>query len=98
MIIEQALLQVKPGQSDQFVSAMQKAKPLIAAQSGFQSIEVRPSVDRPNQFLLLVKWKSVEAHRNGFRKSPEYAQWRALLHDFYDPMPSVTYFGETIFS
>ncbi len=98
MIIEQALLQVKPGQSDQFVESMKQAKSLIAAQLGFQSIDVRPSVDRPDQFLLLVGWESVEAHRDGFRKSPEYAQWRALLHDFYDPMPSVTYFGETIFS
>ncbi len=98
MIVEQALLQVKAGQSEQFFAAMHKAKPLIAAQPGFQSIEVRPSVDRPDQFLLLVRWESVEAHRDGFRKSPEYAQWRALLHDFYDPMPSVTYFGETIFS
>ncbi|QTD54737.1 antibiotic biosynthesis monooxygenase family protein [Parasphingorhabdus cellanae] len=98
MIMEQALLQVKVGQSDQFVAAMQKAKPLIAAQPGFQSIEVRPLVDGPNQYLLLVGWDSVESHRDGFRKSPEYPQWRALLHDFYDPMPTVTYFGPSIFS
>lgn len=98
MIIEQALLRVKAGQSDQFVAAMQKAKPLIAVQSGFQSIEVRPSIDGPDQYLLLVSWDSVESHRDGFRKSPEYEKWCALLHDFYDPMPSVTYFGNSIFS
>ncbi len=98
MIVEQALLQVKPGQSDQFVAAMYRAKSLIAAQSGFQSIEVRPCVDRPDQYLLLVTWDNVESHRDGFRKSPEYEQWRALLHDFYDPMPTVSYFGPSIFS
>lgn len=98
MIMEQALLQVKAGQSDQFVAAMQKAKALIAAQPGFQSIEVRPAVDDPDQYLLLVGWDSVESHRDGFRKSPEYSRWRALLHEFYDPMPSVTYFGPSIFS
>ncbi|WP_108811514.1 antibiotic biosynthesis monooxygenase [Sphingorhabdus sp. Alg231-15] len=98
MIIEQALLQVKAGQSDQFVAAMRKAKSLISVQSGFQSIEVRPSVDSLDLYLLLVKWDNVESHRDGFRQSPEYKEWRALLHDFYDPMPSVTYFGETIFS
>ena len=43
MIIEHALLQVKPGQSDRFTMGMQQARPLIAAQPGFQSIEVRPS-------------------------------------------------------
>lgn len=98
MIIEHALLQVKTGQSDQFVAAMNKAKPLIAVQPGFQSIAVRPAGDRPDQFLLLVKWDNIESHRDGFRKSPEYQEWRALLHDFYDPMPTVSYFGPSIFS
>lgn len=98
MIIEQALLQVKPGQSDQFAIAMHQAQPLIAAQPGFQSIEVRPSKDVADQFLLLVTWDNVESHRDGFRKSPEYEKWRRLLHDFYDPMPTVSYFGRSIFS
>lgn len=98
MIVEQALLQVKPGQSDQFAKAMHQAKPLIAVQPGFQSIEVRPSTDASDQYLLLVGWDDVESHRDGFRKSPEYEQWRALLHDFYDPMPTVSYFGPSIFS
>lgn len=98
MIIEHASLQVKPGQSDQFAKAMHQARPLIAAQPGFQSIEVRPSVERPDQYLLLVTWDDVESHRDGFRKSPEYKKWRALLHDFYDPMPTVSYFGPSILS
>lgn len=98
MIIEQALLQVKPGQSDQFAKAMHRARPLIAAQPGFQSIGVYLSTDVPDQYLLLVGWDDVESHRDGFRKSPEYEEWRALLHGFYDPMPSVSYFGPSIFS
>jgi heme-degrading monooxygenase HmoA len=98
MIIEHALLQVKSGHSEQFVAAMLKAKPVIAMQPGFQSIEVRPSVETPNLFFLLVTWDSVESHRDGFRKSPEYQEWCALLHDFYDPMPSVSYFGSSIFN
>lgn len=97
MIVEQALLQVKPGQSGQFAKAMHQARPLIAAQPGFQSIEVCPSTDVPNQYLLLVEWDNVDSHRTGFRKSSEYEKWRTLLHDFYDPMPTVSYFGPSIF-
>jgi len=97
MIIEHALLQVKPGQADDFEQAMRHAKPLIERQPGFQSIEVRPSSETENQYLLLVGWDKIESHRDGFRKSPEYQQWRALLHDFYDPMPTVNYFGTSIF-
>ena len=96
MIIEHAVLQVKPGQADDFEQAMREAKPLIQSQPGFQSIEVRSSTDQDNQYLLLVGWDKIESHRDGFRRSPEYQQWRALLHDFYDPMPTVNYFGHSI--
>ena len=28
----------------------------------------------------------------GFRGSPEYQEWRRLLHSFYDPFPTVQHF------
>ncbi|MEP2987944.1 MAG: antibiotic biosynthesis monooxygenase [Parasphingorhabdus sp.] len=97
MIIEHALLQVKPDQAEAFAVSMRKAKPLVSCQPGFQSIEVRPSHETENQFLLLISWDKIESHRDGFRQSPEYQKWRALLHHFYDPMPMVSYFGASLF-
>lgn len=97
MIVEHALLQVRPGQSEAFEMAMAKAKPLVAVQPGFQSIEVRPSAEDPEIYLLLIKWDRIESHRDGFRQSAEYQQWRDLLHHFYDPMPVVNYYGRSIF-
>lgn len=96
MIIEHAQLQVRTGEEAAFEAAMVQAKPLIAASPGFQGIEVRPAVEKPGPYLLLVRWNSITDHREGFRKSDRYEQWRALLHPFYDPMPSVDYFGETV--
>ena len=32
----------------------------------------------------------------GFRGSDRYDACRALLHHFYDPMPTMTYFGEIL--
>lgn len=97
MIVEHAILQVRPGQSAKFEAAMAKARSLIAAQSGFQSIEVRPSSDDPTRYLLLVQWDRIESHRERFRQSDDYQQWRILLHDFYNPMPVVNYYGPSIF-
>ena len=96
MIIEHALLQVRPGEEAAFEVAMGKAKPLIAASPGFQGIEVRPAAERPGLYLLLVRWDSIADHRDGFRRSDRYEQWRALLHSFYDPMPSVDYFEDPL--
>lgn len=96
MIIEHALLQVRPGEEAAFELAMANAKPLINASPGFQGIEVRPAAEKPGLYLLLVRWDSIADHRDGFRNSDRYQQWRALLHPFYDSMPSVDYFGDPL--
>ncbi len=96
MIVEHAILQVKAGQGATFVDAMQQAVPLIAASDGFIALEVLPCAEAPEQFLLLVKWQSVAAHEIGFRGSDRYQQWKALLHDFYEPFPIVQHYGAAI--
>jgi len=97
VILEHALLQVRPGQSKAFEAAMAQARPIIARQTGFHSIEVRPESGNPERYLLLVTWDRMESHRDGFRRSGDYQRWRALLHAFYDPMPEIAYYGASIF-
>ena len=96
MVVEHAVLTVRAGEADAFAAGMCEARPLIAASPGFYSIEVRPSAEQPERYLLRVIWSDIAAHRDGFRKSGRYERWRELLHRFYDPMPRVEYFGESI--
>jgi heme-degrading monooxygenase HmoA len=96
MILEHALLQVRPGDEGAFEAAMAVARPLIAASPGFGGMEVRPAIGQLGLYLLCVQWGSVADHRDGFRQSDRYQQWRALLHHFYEPMPVVSYFGEPL--
>jgi heme-degrading monooxygenase HmoA len=96
LILEAAILSVRPGTTAAFETAMSAARPLIAASPGFRSIEVRRGIERPDTYLLLVGWDSVADHEAGFRGSPRYAEWRALLHHFYDPMPVVEHYGDAL--
>jgi heme-degrading monooxygenase HmoA len=96
MILESAILDVKPGQAEAFEAAMREARPLIAATPGFISIAVRRCVENPQRYLLLVEWETLEAHTTGFRQSRRYQEWRALLHHFYQPFPTVEHFGRDI--
>ncbi|MEW6421749.1 MAG: hypothetical protein AB1511_08480 [Deinococcota bacterium] len=41
---------------------------------------------------MLVWRETLEAHTVGFRSSSEYQEWRALLHHFDDPVPTVEHF------
>jgi len=92
MILEAAPLSVKPGQSDAFESAFREAQMIISSMPGYRSHELQRCLEREGQYLLLVRWDSVAAHEEGFRKSPRYERWRKLLHHFYDPFPTVLHY------
>ena len=90
--LEHAMLEVLPGTEQAFEAAFAKARLIIAAAQGYLSHRLEHCVERPNRYLLLVEWTTLEAHTDGFRGSPQYQQWRALLHHFYDPFPTVLHF------
>ncbi|MFB0838653.1 antibiotic biosynthesis monooxygenase [Arthrobacter sp. E44] len=98
MITEHALLPVVAGREEEFEAAFKQARPIIASMPGFVSLSLSRSVETPNTYLLLVEWESLEDHTVGFRDSPEYQQWRTLLHRFYEPFPVVEHFNPVKFA
>jgi heme-degrading monooxygenase HmoA len=92
MITEHALLSVLPGEETAFESAFTDARRIIAASPGFGGLTLSRCAERPNVYLLLVQWDSLEDHTIGFRGSAAYDEWRALLHQFYEPFPTVEHF------
>jgi 2-hydroxychromene-2-carboxylate isomerase len=92
MILESAVLDVKPGQRAAFEAAFERARSILAAAAGYVSHELRRSVEKPDRYLLLVRWRTLEDHTEGFRRSTAYQGWKELLHHFYDPFPAVEHF------
>ena len=93
MILEVAVLDVRPGQAARFEHAFEEAQGIIASMPGFQRHELRRCIEHAHRYLLLVWWDTLEDHTVGFRGSPEYERWKALLHPFYDPFPSVEHYA-----
>jgi heme-degrading monooxygenase HmoA len=94
MITEHAILPVVAGQEAAFEAAFAEARPIISSMPGFVDLSLSRSIEHPNDYLLLVAWDTLEDHTVGFRGSPEYERWRALLHRFYEPFPVVEHFVE----
>lgn len=92
MILEVAILSVRPGLQDEFEAAFAQASPIIASMSGYISHQLQRCVESSNRYVLLVDWTTLEAHTIGFRGSPEYQRWKQLLHHFYDPFPTVEHY------
>jgi len=92
MVLEHALITVRPGTASDFESALREARAVIAASPGFLSLELHRGVESPGQFLLLVEWETVEDHMVGFRESDAFGRWRGLIGPFFDSPPVVEHF------
>lgn len=92
MVLEVAILDVIPEQTAEFEQAFAQAQTIIAASVGYISHELQKCLEKPNRYILLVKWRSLEDHTQGFRASAAYQDWKALLHHYYDPFPTVEHY------
>lgn len=92
MILEVAILDVKPGLEPEFETAFDRAQVIISSMPGYCSHELQHCLEKTNRYILLVNWETLESHTVGFRGSPQYQEWRALLHHFYEPFPEVQHY------
>jgi heme-degrading monooxygenase HmoA len=95
VILEHALLTVRPGEQAAFEADFGHARRLIAAAPGFRGLRLSRCLERDTGYLLLVEWDRLEDHTDGFRGSAAYQGWKALLHGYYEPFPVVEHF-ETV--
>ena len=93
MILEVAILDVRPGQNAGFEEAFLKAQAIISSMPGYISHELNRCIEKPNRYILLVQWETLEHHTKGFRGSAEYQEWKSLLHHFYHPFPEVEHYA-----
>ena len=92
MILEVATLHIKEGLSPEFEINFQRAEKIIASMKGYISHQLKKCVEQDYKYILLVNWETIEDHEIGFRKSEEYQEWKALLHHFYEPFPTVEHY------
>jgi heme-degrading monooxygenase HmoA len=95
MILEVAILDVIPEQTAEFEAAFAQAQRILASMAGYISHELQNCIEKPNRYILLVKWRSLQDHTEGFRGSAAYQDWKALLHHYYDPFPVVEHYQST---
>ena len=92
MITEFAILCIRENESRLFEDAFTEAKKILSKMNGYIEHELQKCIEEEDKYLLIVKWKSIEDHVEGFRKNEKYKEWKKLLHHFYDPFPIVEHY------
>ncbi len=93
MVLEVALIDVKPGSEDAFAAAYEQARALVASTPGCRSMRMTRGVETPTRFVLLAEWDSVDAHQV-FRDSDRFPQWRGLIGPHFAQPPHVEHFAD----
>jgi len=92
MIVEAALLSIRPGSESEFEKIFPRAIAVIAHAKGYLAHELRRSIESPNRYALRIEWQTLEDHTVGFRGSPAFAQWRAYIGPYFEVPPVVEHF------
>jgi heme-degrading monooxygenase HmoA len=83
MILEIVISQINAGQEAEFEEAFQQASQILRQAKGYISHELRRCIETKGRYVNLVRWETVDDHMVGFRGSPEYQQFRALVAPYY---------------
>jgi heme-degrading monooxygenase HmoA len=94
MVLEVALIDVRPGQEDEFAASYRLGHPILAGTPGCLSVRMTRGIESASRFVLLVEWESVEAHEKNFRGTERFAQWRGYIGGYFAKPPLVEHFTE----
>ena len=93
MILELADIRIHPGQQAAFEEAVQHGlTTVIATAVGFNGFKVNKGIENPTRYILQIFWDELEDHTVGFRESPDFAEWRAIVGPFFASPPTVEHF------
>lgn len=93
MILEIADLRIQPGQQAAFEEAIARGlETVIKKAQGFQGAKVNRGIESPERYVLQIFWATLEDHTVGFRESPLFTEWRAIVGPFFTAPPQVEHF------
>jgi heme-degrading monooxygenase HmoA len=89
MVLEHAVINIRPGGNREFEAALREARAVVAESDGFVSLNLHRGIETPDQYVLLIQWKTLEDHTVGFRQSERFTRWRALIGSYFESPPEV---------
>ncbi len=97
MILELADIRIHPGQPTEFEKAIELGLNTVACKAKrFQGGEVNRGIQNPERYALQIFGDTLEDHTMGFRQSPLFTEWCAIVGSFFAAPPHVEHFELTL--
>jgi heme-degrading monooxygenase HmoA len=95
MILETAVFSIRPDEADAFRATFAKGRRFIETSKGFHRLELRQGIEKPETFVLVVWWETLEDHTVAFKQSSNFTEWRAVVGHFFAAPPVVNHYSES---
>ena len=92
MITEVVELQIKDGEAAAFEHAISQAEEVLSRATGWQGLSLMRCIEDPQRYQALICWDTADNHMVDFREGPLFADWRALVGQFFTKPPEVLHY------
>ena len=82
MVVEYTRYKIDEKRRALFERVYQKAGESLSASSHCFQYELSHCTEDPDHYILRIEWDSEEGHRKGFRNSPEFKAFFALVQPY----------------
>ena len=86
---------IPAGEEGAFEAAYREAQRHLAESPACRSYELLRCEEEPARYLLRIEWTSTEAHLGGFRRSPAFAPFLALVRPFIGAVEEMQHYRRT---
>ena len=93
MVVEYIRYVIPADQAAAFENAYRDAGAILGADEHCLRHEVARGVENPERYVVRIEWDSVEGHEQGFRKSPAFGEFFALVKPFFDAIEEMTHYS-----
>ncbi|OAV54435.1 monooxygenase [Rhizobium sp. WYCCWR10014] len=89
MIYEIAVLPVHKEQLEAFRQAFAEVLPLLSRAEGYRGHILAQGIETPEVLNLIVRWRSIEDHTQGFEASEDHEAFMRGIQDYFSEEPKV---------
>lgn len=95
MVLEVIRYLVAGGQENQFEADYGKAAEYLDASPHCLSYTLARSGKEKNRYVMLIEWDSADGHLQGFRQSPDFAKFFALVKPYFNMIEEMEHYEKT---
>jgi heme-degrading monooxygenase HmoA len=93
-MIEIIRYNVAAGQEAAFEEAYAKAGEYLSGSPHSLGYQVTRCVEEPNRYVVLIEWDSLDGHLQGFRRSPAFRPFFALVRPYFEAIEEMQHYEE----